>query len=62
MESKNVSGFDRISICCAPRPTLYLPDVLLFSVLHDDDGARQWNCLLRPGSTNDDTKGMWYSA
>lgn len=34
-----------------------LSDVLLFPVLHDDDGARQWDRVLRPRGADDDSEG-----
>ena len=37
--------------------THFLPDVLLLSVLHDDDGARQWYRVLRLRGADDDTEG-----
>ena len=41
--------------------TLSPPDVLLLSVLHDDDSSRQWHCVLRAGSADDDSEGGWFS-
>lgn len=35
----------------------FYPDVFLFSVLHDDDGACQRNNVLRSRSTDDDSQG-----
>lgn len=51
--------------CLRPRLALRtntsLPDVLLLSVLHDDDCARQWHRVLRVRGADDDTEGAFLS-